>query len=616
MRDTTGVGQQGAPANGKRILKSRWSRVVAAGTAVCVLGIAIFVLVDDPNRDTDADGLPDRLEEDGWHTAEGSVFVTDPRLADTDGDGLLDGEEAGEVVSADGEPVVYAGSSDPLDTDTDGDGLDDGVESRGWSTVSGAVYQTDPSRPDSDGDGLTDSEEAGLAVPSLDGETRYLGVSDPRRVDSDEDGLADATETRGWTSARGALYLTDPMSADSDGDGLTDLQEAGALTYDSVDGVQFLVFSNPLVVDSDDDGLTDLDEADLSLDPFASDTDGDGLSDGAEVNEVGSSPGLEDTDGDGFNDGFEVANRETQGLDPLWPDVKITPMTYATEFAAGAILGEAAPSDSIAWLAGNLASSTSSFIPGVGWVVGGAADLRDAIALAIHTDWVGASFSLAGFVPLAGDVTAVPAKVASFVTRHPELAAAVGAMVVALKWVPDKTKVAALRATAPTEWDSLLRVGFTESALVKLSEGKAGIRTVAAAMSNASHVPGASAPFMKTGLDGENFLENLLRSSAVDVRTQVTASTSSCVEVCNAVARRFDIVADGVAHESKVGYVDLDAATRRQIESDAFAIANGDIDSAHWHFLASAESKTIGPSAPVVELLEKYGIPFTIHAPG
>ena len=37
------------------------------------------------------------------------------------------------------------------------------------------------------------------------------------------------------------------------------------------------------------------------------DTDGDGLSDGAEVNTYHSNPHVRDTDGDGFDDGFEVA---------------------------------------------------------------------------------------------------------------------------------------------------------------------------------------------------------------------------------------------------------------------------------------------------------------------
>ena len=66
-----------------------------------------------------------------------SDYGTDPNNADTDGDGIVDGEE------------VYVGT-DPLNPDTDGDGLDDGEEN---------LMATDPLNPDSDGDGWLDGEE-------------------------------------------------------------------------------------------------------------------------------------------------------------------------------------------------------------------------------------------------------------------------------------------------------------------------------------------------------------------------------------------------------------------------------------------------------------------------
>ncbi len=62
------------------------------------------VVVD---RDSDLDGLSDRQED---------ALGTDPRLADTDLDGLFDQEEVN----------VY--ETDPLDNDTDGDGFLDGEE--------------------------------------------------------------------------------------------------------------------------------------------------------------------------------------------------------------------------------------------------------------------------------------------------------------------------------------------------------------------------------------------------------------------------------------------------------------------------------------------------------
>lgn len=90
--------------------------------------------------------------------------------------------------------------------------------------------------------------------------------------------------------------------ADSDGDGLPDAWEMthfGNLSQDA--------FGDP-----DGDGLNNLGEHQHGADPTAADTDGDGLSDGAEVNQHGTDPASADGDGDGMSDGFEV----THGFDP------------------------------------------------------------------------------------------------------------------------------------------------------------------------------------------------------------------------------------------------------------------------------------------------------------
>jgi hypothetical protein len=69
--------------------------------------------------------------------------------------------------------------------------------------------------------------------------------------------------------------------------------------------------------DSDGDGLSDAEEFELGTDPSSPDTDGDGLGDGAEVNEYGTDPRNIDTDGDRLNDGEEV---DVYFTDPLNPD--------------------------------------------------------------------------------------------------------------------------------------------------------------------------------------------------------------------------------------------------------------------------------------------------------
>jgi uncharacterized repeat protein (TIGR01451 family)/MYXO-CTERM domain-containing protein len=117
----------------------------------------------DPNdADSDDDGIPDGLEV---------ALGLDPLNPDTDGDGVQDGTELGYtagVPDPDGpgplqgtDPAVFLPDSDPttttdpLEPDTDGDGLLDGEEDadRNGRVDAG---ETDPNDPDTDGDGFWD----------------------------------------------------------------------------------------------------------------------------------------------------------------------------------------------------------------------------------------------------------------------------------------------------------------------------------------------------------------------------------------------------------------------------------------------------------------------------
>lgn len=451
---------------------------------------------------------------------------------------------------------------------------------------------------------------------------------DPRAAqDADEDGLNDCVEIEGALGPDLQRYTSDPRLKDTDGDGLGDAEEVGLPTSGAgLNGwfgiiaptlpegtAVFDVFSDPRRGDTDDDRLDDPSEADLDTRARDTDTDGDGLGDGLEVDTVGSAPGLRDTDGDGLSDGYEHAHQADQGLSPLFFDEQVSSWSYATGFAKGAILGDLWREDSLPWLAGNLASGASSFIPVYGWIVGGVADLRDAIGSAIHADWVGSGLSVVGVLPYAGDAVAIPGKAAKFVLRNPELADEALCFIAKLDDVPSSIKTRAAKEVLGSTWDVLVNARFSESALEALQKGRTNLDELADAISSSRHVAGAAATSFAKGRDGEKWLESLYGATTRGVDLQVWRSTKGFI----GRGRYFDVFVGRVAHESKVGFVKWSKSIENQILKDAHLAATDDtIAGIHWHFFASSASNTMGADKRVLDLLDQKGIPYTMHAPG
>jgi len=195
-------------------------------------------------KDRDGDSMYDSQEKGGWDVTVDTLtersrhhVTSDPRKADTDGDGLADNEE-------------FFYGTDPRAADTDGDGLTDCQEVRdtnrshcedpAYAGPTDGGYGTDPKKADSDpgaslyvlngpftdrtgtlaggrpdsGDGLPDGMElAGYTVTLANGATRFVHTS-PRNGDSDGDHLDDGEEYY--------VYHSDPTVADTDGDGCDD----------------------------------------------------------------------------------------------------------------------------------------------------------------------------------------------------------------------------------------------------------------------------------------------------------------------------------------------------------------------------------------------------------
>ncbi len=233
----------------------------------------------DGDNISDADeGRERRVDTDGDRIAD----YLDP---DSDGDGILDRDEAGDDdLLTPPRDSDMDGVPDFMDLDSDGNGIPDSVEGNGDFDLDGVPDYADT---DDDNDFLSDRTELqGVLDPPIDSD----GDSRPnyRDTDSDDDLILDSDDGAIDTDGDGLLDLED---LDSDNDGISDADEAGDAD----------VFSPP--VDSDGDAIPDF------RDP---DSDNDGLSDRLE-NRLGTDPTLADSDGDGVDDLIEGA----AGTDPL-----------------------------------------------------------------------------------------------------------------------------------------------------------------------------------------------------------------------------------------------------------------------------------------------------------
>ena len=142
--------------------------------------------------DTDGDGLPDSIEE---------YLGSDVNNTDTDGDGLGDYYE------------VFVTYTDPTMADTDENGVNDGDEDfdeDGLTNLEEFLNNTYPYIDDSDNDGLSDGDEV----------NKY--ETDPLVADTDGDGLDDGDEI---------TLGTNPLVQDTDGDGIIDSKEKFQQTY-------------------------------------------------------------------------------------------------------------------------------------------------------------------------------------------------------------------------------------------------------------------------------------------------------------------------------------------------------------------------------------------------
>jgi hypothetical protein len=315
----------GHSGNGTIDCKSDCEEALSASTQGAFTGNPLDQ-TDPLQIDTDGDGINDNIEFPvgcvGGMTGFANSF-------DSDGDGLRDLEDAVDDIPA-ASVNHLAITPDPsnagelnddaldgiCDPDSDGDGLLDGEEHQ---------IGTDPNDWDTDNDGRSDAEVLGSGpIPT-----------DPLDFDTDDDGIGDGVEVFGANP-------TNPVNADTDGDGLCDgggHTPSGTGTNPlcfggtgSVGGIGD--HPNPNGYGEDENGNGQIDPGET--DPNQFDTDGDGEGDGVEklgfstsrqgmipatdlfgrpITVVYPSPGCmdpldPDTDDDGLLDGFEDFNHD------------------------------------------------------------------------------------------------------------------------------------------------------------------------------------------------------------------------------------------------------------------------------------------------------------------
>jgi len=286
--------------------------------------------VQQAGRDSDEDGLPDRMEQ--------TLYGTDHNNPDTDGDGLEDGWEV-----ANGLDPLDSGEPDDRDIEnTNADGEDAGEQNEtfpdpdngpygdpdrdGLTNEQEAAIGTNPTASDSDGDGLNDRWESlytetvqtpqgpvtlldplnpnwgcPLLTPQVEAEMKLIiGTStwNSLPVGPNGDHSCDSVldiDRQGPDSLPNYLeeiYDTNPLEEDSDGDLIPDRIEVGYGSQELQVHCGVPQFGTIRL----DAPYTDLMSEVGDLTWFNEDMDGDGRLNG---------PGDWDTDGDGMPDGFE-----------------------------------------------------------------------------------------------------------------------------------------------------------------------------------------------------------------------------------------------------------------------------------------------------------------------
>ena len=278
-------------------------------------------------QDTDQDGLDDYEEIKIWKTK-----VND---ADSDDDGVLDGDEIQWVLAELTHNISHENANDELTEDANDEMTEDGNDEMAEDGNDEMAEDTNDEMTHREGTLVLTPELVATLMQRLDPDQDNLIA--PWDFDSDNDGLLDGVEmgveeahmdtlqNRMVSTKQGMrpsfqidldpFSVSDPLSVDSDGAGCLDWQEDLNLDGKLDDGE-----SDPSIgvigddLDLDQDGLCDRWEESKQLSSYDADSDDDGVLDGQEIDWYmdtdldGLINALDvDSDNDGLFDGTEMS---------------------------------------------------------------------------------------------------------------------------------------------------------------------------------------------------------------------------------------------------------------------------------------------------------------------
>jgi len=218
-------------ANGVRVPTKFRLKVIARRMSRVAKGVLAKPMIGpDVGGDCDKDGIPNPTDSDDDNDmlpdSIEQTIRTNPCVADSDGDGLLDGWEYLSALDLNHNALPYPGKKpypNPLfadaEVDYDGDGLHAWVEHAFW-WMGGRGYPLDYS----DGDQHTKPEPVGANTWN---DWDLSGVLADDERDFDGDGLSNmyeytAPDFAPWEPAFPGTLRPDMFDADTDGDGVPD----------------------------------------------------------------------------------------------------------------------------------------------------------------------------------------------------------------------------------------------------------------------------------------------------------------------------------------------------------------------------------------------------------